>query len=139
MDIIKMYSLFPTHLNCLEYLEKIRWNNDPLCPYCAARKPTRTKNEKGYNMLRYHCNKCNATYSVLVNTIFQDTKLDLQKWFLALYLTIAGNKKLSSRQLADYLKINHKTAWFIQMKITYEIQQGDFNLINSIIKGVCNE
>jgi len=138
MDMVRIYKLFPTYLNCLEYLEKIRWNNEPICPYCEAKKSSKMKNEKGYNILRYHCNKCNATYSVLVNTIFQDTKLDLQKWFLALYLIFRANKKLSSRQLAYHLKVNHKTAWFVQMKITYAKQQNDTDLLNSIIKGVNN-
>jgi transposase-like protein len=54
---------------------------------------------------------------VTVNTIFHHTHLPLQKWFLAVALTLNAKKGLSARQLARDLKINKDTAWRIAMKI----------------------
>ena len=77
MNIVEIYKKFPTHEDCLAYLEKVRWNNVPTCPYCNSTNSTSFKKEN-----RHHCNNCNTSYSVTVGTIFHKTKLDLQKWFL---------------------------------------------------------
>jgi transposase-like protein len=134
LDIISVFRTFPTQADCLAHIEKVKWDNVPTCPYCGGQKCTAAKNEKGYNIHRYHCNQCNTTYSVLVNTIFQDTKLELQKWFLAISLIVNAKKGISSRQLARDLQVNHKTAWAIQTKIRRTMRQNGAELLKGIIE-----
>src|SRR4030042_3129289 len=112
MDITKIYELFPKEDNCIEYLEKIRWNNKPKCPYCQSVNTTPTLKEK-----RHHCNTCNTTFSVTLGTIFHHTHLPLQKWFLAVCLTLNAKKGVAARQMARHLHVNKDTAWRIDMKI----------------------
>ena len=50
-------------------------------------------------------------------TIFHKTKLDLQKWFLAISLILNAKKGISSRQLARDLEVNKDTAWYMGMRI----------------------
>ena len=112
MDIITIFQKFPTQESCIKHIESVRWNNQPICPYCKSPNKTSLIKEN-----RYHCNNCNTSYSVTVGTIFHHTHLPLQKWFLAISLILNAKKGISSRQLARDIKVNHKTAWSIQMRI----------------------
>jgi hypothetical protein len=37
MNIIQVYKQFPTQQDCIKHLEKVRWNNEPTCPYCQSK------------------------------------------------------------------------------------------------------
>lgn len=112
MNIVQVYKQFPTQQDCIKHLEKVRWNGEPVCPYCSAKNSTPAPKEQ-----RYHCNNCNTTYSVTVQTIFHKTKCDLQKWFLAISLTLNAKKGLSARQLARDIEVTKDTAWYMLMRI----------------------
>lgn len=112
MNIIQVYKKFPTQVDCIKHLEKVRWNNVPVCPYCTSTNQTALPKEN-----RYHCNRCNTAYSVTVGTIFHKTKCDLQKWFLAITLVLNAKKGLSSRQLARDIEVTKDTAWYMLMRI----------------------
>jgi len=66
---------------------------------------------------RYHCNTCNTSYSVTVGTIFHNTRLPLQKWFLAISIILNAKKGVASRQLARDIEVTKDTAWRMQMQI----------------------
>lgn len=112
MNIIEVYKRFPTQDSCLKHLELVRWNNKPACPYCKSTSNTAMPNES-----RYHCNKCNTSFKVTVGTIFHNTKLDLQKWFLAVSIVLNAKKGISARQLARDIDVNKNTAWYMLMRI----------------------
>ena len=112
MNIVQVYEQFPTEDDCLNHLEQVRWPNGPTCPYCNSRNSTQLPKEH-----RHHCNSCNTSYSVTVGTIFHKTKIDLQKWFVAISLILNAKKGISSRQLARDLAVNKNTAWYIQMRV----------------------
>lgn len=65
MNIIQVYKQFPTQQDCIKHLEKIRWNNIPVYPYCNSKNQSPLPKEQ-----RYHCNNCKTTFSVTVHTIF---------------------------------------------------------------------
>jgi transposase-like protein len=112
MNITQIYQKYPTHNDCIAHLETVRWPGGPRCPYCGSDKSTRVTKEN-----RHHCYNCKTSYSVTVNTIFHDTKLDLQKWFLAISLVLNAKKGISSRQLARDIEVNKNTAWYMGMRI----------------------
>lgn len=112
MNIIEIYKKFPSHKDCLKYLEQVRWETTPICPYCKSNNSTPLKKEN-----RHHCNNCNTSYSVTVGTIFHKTKLDLQKWFLAISMVLNAKKGISARQLARHLDVNKNTAWYMLMRL----------------------
>jgi transposase-like protein len=105
MNIDEIYRRFPTHIDCVAYLEDIRWNGLPSCPYCTSNRSTPVNNQQ-----RYHCNACNTPYSVTVSTVFHQTHLPLQKWFLAIGLLLNPGASISARQIAQQLSINKNTA-----------------------------
>ena len=101
-----VYRHFTTNRICLEWLSKVRWGNDVICPHCGS--PIIYKSR---TRVYYHCDNCNRGFSPLVGTIFQSTKLPLRKWYAAIWLTINNKKGVSSMMLSRELDITQKTAW----------------------------
>ena len=112
MNIVDIFQKFPDQQASLAYLERVRWPNGPICPYCKSDRSSPLPAQR-----RHHCNNCNTTYSVTVRTIFHHTHMPLQKWFLAASIILNAKKGVSARQLARHLKVNRNTAWRIAMKI----------------------
>lgn len=130
MNILEVVTRFPDQETCIHHLEGLRWSNKPQCPYCKSEQST-----KRVGTQRHQCNSCNRSYSVLVGTIFEDTKLPLTKWFLAISIILNAKKGLSSRQLSRDLGINRNTAWYLQMRIRKAMQEGDDqDLFNGIVE-----
>lgn len=111
MNIIKVYKQFPTQDDCKRHLEHVRWGDTPICPYCESNRSSKMKN------FRYKCNNCNTSYSVTVNTIFHKTKMDFQKWFVAISLVLNAKKGISARQLARDIDVTKDTAWYLLMRL----------------------
>ena len=112
ISITKVYELYSSHEECIRHLEAVRWNGKPVCPYCLEASNTNAPKE-----LRHHCNNCNRSFSVTVGTIFHNTKLDLQKWFVAISIVLNAKKGLSARQLSRDIEVNKDTAWYMAMRI----------------------
>lgn len=128
MNIAQVYKQFPKQDDCITHLEKVRWHGEPACPYCKSTKTTPTKQGR-----RHHCNNCNTSFSVMVGTIFHKTKVDFQKWFVAISLVLNAKKGISARQLARDIKVNKDTAWYMAMRIRRAMNEyGD--LLEGIIE-----
>jgi transposase-like protein len=108
---------FKTHEECLAYLEQVRWNGQPKCPYCGSIRASAYKSEH-----RYHCNDCFTSYSVTVGTLFHKTHVNLHTWFRAIQIIMIDSKKVSLRKLAGELQISKKTASYICSRINRAIQ-----------------
>jgi transposase-like protein len=112
MELIKITEKLNTQSKCMAYLEKNRWPVTPICPYCNSTKSSRKTQE-----FRHTCHNCKRSYSVLVGTLFESTKLPITKWFFAIHLITNAKKGISSLQLARDLHVNKNTAWFLQKRI----------------------
>ena len=130
MNIIETINRFPDQAACIAHLESLRWHGEPECPYCKSKQSS--KRHEGH---RHICNGCNRSYSVLVGTVFESTKLPLTQWFLAISLILNAKKGLSARQLSRDLGINRKTGWYLQMRIRKAMQEGqDGGLFKGIVE-----
>jgi transposase-like protein len=116
LDLASIYSLFPTAADCIDYLEFIRWNGEPLCPYCGSNRSTRIQKQS-----RHHCNNCQTTYSVTAKTLFHRTRIELQKWFLIIATMTDIKSSPNCRLLAKEIEVNKNTACFMIMRIKYAI------------------
>jgi transposase-like protein len=128
MNIIQIFQQFPTQESCINHLEQKRWAGVPVCPYCES-----TNTYKAKDRLRHHCNGCRKSFSVTIGTIFHDTRLPLQKWFLAISLMLNAKKGISSRQLARDLELPVKTAWSLSHRIRNAMQE-DQGLLSGIVE-----
>lgn len=130
MNIGKIYEVFPSQKDCLSFLEEEYWRGSPICPYCKSIRASRVRKE-----LRYHCNNCNTSFSVTVQTVFHRTHLDLQKWFLGIILILNYQKSTSVRYLAKSLSINKNTAWIMISQIRKAMSEiSQRNLLLAIAK-----
>ena len=54
--------------------------------------------------------------------MFHNTKIDLQKWFVAIWIVSTQNKKINSVALGHELGITQKSAWYMIKRINQYIQ-----------------
>lgn len=119
MDLIKVFYQFPDNESCLEHLEKVRWGDTPRCPHCSSDKIV--PKADGGRVGRWNCHECKSSFNVLSKTIFQKTRIPLQKWFLVIALMRNLEESLSSCQLARDLALNQKSAWNMKNRILEEM------------------
>jgi hypothetical protein len=62
---------------------------------------------------------CKKQFSVKVGAIFEDSRLSLDKWFVAIWLFTSAKNGVSSHKLAGSLGITQKTAWFLEHRIRH--------------------
>ncbi|SIQ57610.1 ISXO2-like transposase domain-containing protein [Chryseobacterium sp. RU37D] len=108
LDLVKA---FPDEQTCINHLEELRWDGDVISPFDPSSKVYKCKDNK------YRCKNTGKYFNVKTNTIFDNTKLGLQKWFLAIYIVTSHKKGISSLQLSRDLDITQKSAWFMLQRI----------------------
>ena len=113
-SIVHIYRRYPTHESCIKKLESVRWGDKPLCPYCGSEKMSRhTEKTK----TRWQCSWCKKSSSVTVGTIFHNSHVDLQRWFLLISLMFSAKKGLSAMQAARDLEMRRPTVWSMMHRI----------------------
>ena len=120
-SLISLANHFNSDKRCRDFITEQRWHGEVSCPFCGCKHVYTCSN--GDN--QFKCAECHKRFSCLVGTIFQNTKLPLQKWFMAMYLISSHKKGISSHQLARDLDTCQKTAWFILHKVRTLFTQND--------------
>lgn len=110
-SIIDLIKAFPTQQSCIDHLEQLRWNGNVVSPFDSESKVYNCKGNK------YKCKNTGKYFNVKTNTIFDNTKIELQKWFLGIWLVTSHKKGISSLQLGRDLNITQKSAWFMLSRI----------------------
>ena len=114
---------------CKAAIAQERWGNgNAVCPYCGGTHTHLCKSG------RYICKDCQRKFSVLVGTIFENTKVSLVKWFEAMYTVACTKKGVSSHQLARDIEVTQKTAWFMLHKIRGLYGQSDSTVLNGTVE-----
>ncbi len=132
MDLIKVFQKWPTHEACIEHLENVRWLYTPACPLCGSVSVARKAD--GHRVGRWNCHDCKSSFNVLSGTIFEKTKVPLQKWFLGIAIILNAKKSVSSHQLSRDLDLNQKTAWYVGMRIRRAMVEKDGGLLAGIVE-----
>lgn len=116
MNIIRILESFQTQEQSLAYLEKIRWQNAPYCPYCASVNVGRHASTDR-KMPRWQCRDCSRAFAVTVGTLFHGTHIALRNWFLVLALMLNAKETLSASQIARDLDMRRATVWSMMQRI----------------------
>lgn len=98
------------------HLEATLWPVGPVCPHCRSKDATALHGKKHRKGV-YQCNACRNQFSVTVGTIFERSKIPLQKWVLATHLMAASKKGMSAKQIERMLGVTYKSAWFMMHRI----------------------
>lgn len=132
--ILEFQKEFSTEEKCREFLEEQRWNGTPACPFCGSLNVCRFSNGKVFKCREKECRK---KFSVLVGTVYENTKVPLTKWFLATYILAVHSKGISSLQLATWLGVTQRTAWYLNHRIRKMLSINDPELLEGIVE--CDE
>jgi transposase-like protein len=113
-----------------KFLESIRWENGIVCPHCnnigadyiEPENERKTRTGKITYRRIWRCQSCKKQFSVLVGTIFEDSRIPLFKWILAIHEMNADKNGISSCELGRKLGITQKSAWFMLQRIRFAVE-----------------
>jgi transposase-like protein len=96
---------------CNAYMRRIKWPDGKIiCPQCRSERIGEIATR---SMLR--CKDCRKQFSYKLGTIFEDSPLGLDKWFVALWAN--GKDNVSGAELGRTLGVTQKTGWLMQRRI----------------------
>ena len=108
MTFMELLKKFPTEEAAINHFVTVRYEGKLTCPHCGATSGVYRHRRR----IRYcECSKCNNSFSVFKGTIFEDTKLDIRKWFYAINIFLNDKKGVSACNLQRELGGSYRTAW----------------------------
>ena len=110
-SIRDLLTVFPAEKKCEKYLEQVRLGNKVVSPYDETAKVYKCSRN------RYRCSKTKKNFNVRTRTMFENTKIELRTWFVAIYIVNSHKKGISSLQLAKDLNVTQQTAWYVLHRI----------------------
>jgi len=110
-SVRELLKVFSTEKKCENFLKKMRWGDKVVSPYDNTAKVYVCSRN------RYRCAKTGKDFNVRTGTMFDNTKIELRTWFVAIYLITSHRKGISSMQLAKDLNVTQTTAWFVLQRI----------------------
>jgi transposase-like protein len=87
------------------------------CPICHC--------EEGYMVgmeYRWECKSCKHHVSVTSGTVFDNSKLELRKWYLAAFLIVSSKAGISAKELQSQIGVTYKTAWYVNRRLREAMQ-----------------
>ena len=99
-----------------KHLEALRWPDGAECPFCGLINATKLEGKAHRDGL-YQCNNCREQFTVTVGTVFERSKIPLNKWLLCNHLLVSSKKGISAHQIHRMLGVTYKTAWFMCHRI----------------------
>ncbi len=132
MNLITIIEKFPDQAACIAHLEQIRWGDEAHCPHCGGFHVARKKENNRVG--RWNCHDCRNSFNVLQGTVFQQTKIQLQKWFLAIALMVNAKKSLSSCQLARDIDATQASCWYMQQRIRAAMANEERSFLAGIVE-----
>lgn len=110
-SVIEVATTFSDEQKCITFLEEMLWNGTPVSPFDPTSKVYKCNNGK------YKCKNTGKYFNVLTGTIFENTKIKLVYWFVAIWLFTSHKGGLSSMELKREINVTQKTAWYMLQKI----------------------
>lgn len=123
-SLLQLMNALPDEQAAIEHFTAIRWKRGAFCPYadCGSTKVYHFSDKRTHK-----CGQCRRRFSIKVGTIFEDTKIPLRQWMMAIWLITSHKKGIASTQLAKDLGVTQKTAWFMLHRLRHAIATQSFN------------
>ena len=115
---------------CEMKLAKMKWTDGkPVCPHCCGQNIGRIETRR-----KFQCKACRKQFSVKVGTIFEDSPLGLDQWFVAVWSIANAKNGISSCELARALDVTQKSAWFMLHRIREAMRSGTFKKLEGPVE-----
>jgi hypothetical protein len=135
MTIRDFEAMFPDDDACKLYLAEHRWPEYVVCPRCG--NPDIKPHARAFHWVCYACGVGNDGYrfSVLVETIFENTNKSLREWFRVIHLMLTSKKGISALQVMRYMRFgSYKTAWHMCHRVRAGLTNEDFRKLMGIVE-----
>lgn len=117
---------------CFEHMLQAKWPlSNPTCPKCGSERVGVIRSR---SMLQCKDVKCRKQFSVKVDTIFEDSPLGLDKWFVAIWCIANAKNGISSYEIARALGVTQKTAWFMMHRIRMAMKARSFRKLAGTVE-----
>ena len=110
--LVEFMDMYKTEEDCRQALYNHKWPEGFVCPRCGHGRAYAHKKR-----LLFECAGCGHQASLTAGTVLHKTRVQLKKWFLAIYLMSQTKKTISAAELARQLGIAPQTAWTMRRKI----------------------
>ena len=101
----------------------LRWPEGVCCPTCGRTDVRFIKTRRVWECKEVHPKK---QFSAKVGTVFEDSPLSLDKWFVAIWMIANCKNGVSSYEVHRAIGITQKSAWFMLHRIRLAMQTGSF-------------
>lgn len=101
----------------------IRWPAGVHCPHCGSDRVCYLPSRRVWECAVKHPRR---QFSVKVGTIFEESKLTIDKCLIAVWLEVNAKNSISSYEVGRHLGVTQKTAWFLQHRIRLALHNGSF-------------
>lgn len=133
LTIRQFETMFPDEDACDAYLVAHRWPKGIHCPRCGSANVYALKTRKWH----WECPDCRQggayRFSDIVDTIFENTKVDLRDWFRVIHLLLTSKKGISSLQVQRYMGFgSYRTALYMTHRIRAGLANEDFRKLMGI-------
>lgn len=120
--LFQLMAAFPDEQSAIDHFTAIRWKNGAFCPLCNSTRVYHFSDKRTHK-----CGDCRKRFSIKVGTIFEDSKIEMRKWMMAIWLITSHKKGIASTQLAKDLGVTQKSAWFMTHRLRHAIKTQSFN------------
>jgi hypothetical protein len=132
VDFAEFSKIYPDRDTCFKYLSELKWANDYACRKCAN-----VHYLAGFLPFSRRCTKCGYDESVIAHTIFQNSRIPINKAFYMLFLVYSTKGKISSYKLSQLLLIRQSTCWSYNSKMQKVLEERKKDLKNAGEGGWC--
>ena len=115
--LIEAIRYFADDQICHDFVVEMRWPEGVRCVHCESANIGWIKSRS-----KYQCRACRRQFSVRHNTIFEDSKISLDKWLCAIWMIANAKNGVSSYEVARSLGVTQKTGWFMLQRIRLAMQ-----------------
>lgn len=109
----------------VEFFERQRWGDSPVCPHCQSPNVYKLKGRTGARNQRHlwRCRACGAQYTVRTGAIYEASKLPLRHWAYGFWRICASKKGVSAREIERNCQITYKSALFLLHRIRFALTE----------------
>lgn len=109
----------------------LRWPGGVHCPTCGRTDVRFIATRRLWECKEKHARK---QFSAKVGTIFEDSALPLDKWFVAIWAIANCKNGISSYELARAIGVTQKTGWFMLHRIRVAMDAGSLDKMGGVVE-----
>lgn len=109
---------YPDQDSCFKLLADLKWSNGYTCRKCGCKE-----HRPGRHLYSHRCANCRYEESVTMGTLFENTRIPINKAFYMTSLLYATKGKISSHKLSKILEIRQATCYAISTKVKTALEE----------------